>query len=622
MLLLYFITSLAVSFVFDGCGLGGRSGRRSGGGMSVAAIGWGGICCGGRSVWSVVGISVVVVYAFSQPSFRSELFISADLRCELLTGCSLFVSGARLLLFSKGMRYVNSIFSVGHYDRFDQNCMLGRALFRRDVPSRTIYLPCRFRLLSVAKRQYFGLAGFSCAARDFSLFVRCRAVSSSSMNSFGPSIVSDQLHRSLAAPIPLKSICLSYFTRNPNTIDRNTKFKSKPKPKHSGNNLELVIDVDRIKQDLSSSLKSLKLRTRYEYRRFVNSGLDAYDDLRNMIVVDDGRRIMISCRRSTVMFVGNLVVWSFVACLGFRVLMEFIMWFRQGLGFGTGGGEYMVRRDRSLGGREVVVAQGTNKFKRNQSPKSLGIFQSPVFDGFLTEGVGLGTKKRVRKEEKLPGWFPVSVLQEPLTANVEEGQRMANGLVRAIMDAKINGRDVSEDDMIELRRICRTYRTKAHFDTANARDSFYRRSIDLVLNVCSRIRNHPSSDRIDGEDPRWFIAGLGDNLGIENTQAARMVTAAIAARTRSCLLQAWALELQQKHTEALAELTKICMLHQMFPPEESSPEMEMVARGLKKQLKLEHRQFLLNMLVEICGNETCTSMAEALGLSGQRGLEI
>ncbi|CAM8977977.1 unnamed protein product [Rhodiola kirilowii] len=460
----------------------------------------------------------------------------------------------------------------------------------------TIYLPCRFRLLSIAKRQYFGLAGFSCAARDFSLFVRCRAVSSSSMNSFGPSIVSDQLHRSLAAPIPLKSICLSYFTRNPNTIDRNTKFKfkSKPKPKHSGNNLELVIDVDRIKQDLSSSLKSLKLRTRYEYRRFVNSGLDAYDDLRNMIVVDDGRRIMISCRRSTVMFVGNLVVWSFVACLGFRVLMEFIMWFRQGLGFGTGGGEYMVRRDRSLGGREVVVAQG----------------------------VGLGTKNRVRKEEKLPGWFPVSVLQEPLTANVEEGQRMANGLVRAIMDAKINGRDVSEDDMIELRRICRTYRTKAHFDTANARDSFYRRSIDLVLNVCSRIRNHPSSVRIDGEDPRWFIAGLGDNLGIENTQAARMVTAAIAARTRSCLLQAWALELQQKHTEALAELTKICMLHQMFPPEESSPEMEMVARGLKKQLKLEHRQFLLNMLVEICGNETCTSMAEALGLSGQRGLEI
>ncbi|CAM8972462.1 unnamed protein product [Rhodiola kirilowii] len=479
-----------------------------------------------------------------------------------------------------------------------------------------------------SKTTVLGLAGFSCAARDFSLFVRCRAVSSSSMNSFGPSIVSDQLHRSLAAPIPLKSICLSYFTRNPNTIDRNTKFKfkSKPKPKHSGNNLELVIDVDRIKQDLSSSLKSLKLRTRYEYRRFVNSGLDAYDDLRNMIVVDDGRRIMISCRRSTVMFVGNLVVWSFVACLGFRVLMEFIMWFRQGLGFGTSGGEYMVRRDRSLGGREVVVAQGTNKFKRNQSPKSLGIFQSPVFDGFLSEGVGLGTKNRVRKEEKLPGWFPVSVLQEPLTANVEEGQRMANGLVRAIMDAKINGRDVSEDDMIEsflfflhvgdkqLRRICRTYRTKAHFDTANARDSFYRRSIDLVLNVCSRIRNHPSSVRIDGEDPRWFIAGLGDNLGIENTQAARMVTAAIAARTRSCLLQAWALELQQKHTEALAELTKICMLHQMFPPEESSPEIEMVARGLKKQLKLEHRQFLLNMLVEICGNETCTSMAEALGL--------
>lgn len=45
--------------------------------------------------------------------------------------------------------------------------------------------------------------------------------------------------------------------------------------------------------------------------------------------------------------------------------------------------------------------------------------------------------------------------------------------------------------------------------------------------------------QIIGEDAREFIAGLADNIGLEKYRAARMVTAAVAARTRSWLLQAW-----------------------------------------------------------------------------------
>lgn len=44
------------------------------------------------------------------------------------------------------------------------------------------------------------------------------------------------------------------------------------------------------------------------------------------------------------------------------------------------------------------------------------------------------------------------------------------------------------------------------------------------------------------------------------------------------------------------------------------PEMEMVARSLEKHLKVEQREFLLNMLVGVCGEESQTSVAEALGL--------
>ena len=44
------------------------------------------------------------------------------------------------------------------------------------------------------------------------------------------------------------------------------------------------------------------------------------------------------------------------------------------------------------------------------------------------------------------------------------------------------------------------------------------------------------------------------------------------------------------------------------------PEMEMVARGLEKNLKLEQREFLMNMLVGFCDEESRRSAAEALGL--------
>ncbi|KAH7572764.1 hypothetical protein JRO89_XS03G0009100 [Xanthoceras sorbifolium] len=44
------------------------------------------------------------------------------------------------------------------------------------------------------------------------------------------------------------------------------------------------------------------------------------------------------------------------------------------------------------------------------------------------------------------------------------------------------------------------------------------------------------------------------------------------------------------------------------------PEMEMVARGLEKLLKVEQREFLMNMLLGVCSEESHRSAAEALGL--------
>ena len=45
--------------------------------------------------------------------------------------------------------------------------------------------------------------------------------------------------------------------------------------------------------------------------------------------------------------------------------------------------------------------------------------------------------------------------------------------------------------------------------------------------------------QIHGEDVRQFITGLAENIGLENFRAARIVSAAVAASTRSRFLQAW-----------------------------------------------------------------------------------
>nr|KYP75396.1 hypothetical protein KK1_008124 [Cajanus cajan] len=165
-----------------------------------------------------------------------------------------------------------------------------------------------------------------------------------------------------------------------------------------------------------------------------------------------------------------------------------------------------------------------------------------------------------------------------------------------------------------LRQLCRTAGVQVSIEPTNVRDSLYRASVNFVLNVCSRAPTNSTSIDINGEDAPQFLAGFAENIGLENVRAATIVSAAVAARTRSCLLQAWALEMQGKQVDAIVELSKICLLLRIFPPEESSPEMEMVSRGLEKHLKLEQRKHLMFLFGKVCGEDSQRIAREALGL--------
>nr|GMD99848.1 phosphoribosylformylglycinamidine synthase [Ipomoea batatas] len=348
---------------------------------------------------------------------------------------------------------------------------------------------------------------------------------------------------------------------------------------------------------------------------FLDSGRAAVEDLQTLVRVDgQTRRVVISCRRSTVQFLGTLFLSSIVIVFSLRAFVKLVA---LGLGrnYGEGKVEMVYRRDRSLGGKEVLVAKRERSEVRSNK-KRIDILGSIEEEDESFEWMrGMRLPRRSSSVKRLPKWWPPNTdSSQGLMEFREENQRMANMLVRAILDNRMSGKDVLEDDIIQLRRICKTSKVRVSFDTEHARDSLYRTSVDYVLNYCESTGNQPGFVQINGEDVQKFIAGLADNIALENTRAARMVSAAVAARTRSRLLQAWALEMQSRHAEAVEELQKIRLIHQIFPPDEYSPEMEMVARGLKKHLNLEQREFLMNTFKGICGESSGRSVAEALGL--------
>ncbi|KAL3829228.1 hypothetical protein ACJIZ3_018030 [Penstemon smallii] len=358
----------------------------------------------------------------------------------------------------------------------------------------------------------------------------------------------------------------------------------------------------------SDSIQHLETRL----NRFLDYGREALEELKSVVTVnEESGGVIISCKKSTVELLLALFLSSLVIVIAFRGLFKI----RKNVG------EVVVyKRDRSLGGKEVVVGKRETDF---ESSRKLTTPLSSISDSNYYQKRGNRTRSRERRrKQELPQWWPqVVIWDSPETTNKEEYQRMVNQLIQAIMDRKMNGEDISASVIVQLRHICKTYGVRAFINTENTRDSLYRLTINFVLSYCESISNLSTSIQINGEDAREFIAGLADNIGLESSRAATMVSAAVAARTRSKILQAWALEVQNKHSEALVELFKVCLIHRIFPPEESSPEMEMVAQGLEKSLNVEQRESLLNSFFAVCGKDIEPSVVEALGLNNGHLIE-
>lgn len=129
-------------------------------------------------------------------------------------------------------------------------------------------------------------------------------------------------------------------------------------------------------------------------RQFVSSGKEAYRDLQTLFTIDHNRRVIISCRPSTLHFVGTSAALTLIAFSVLRVFFELVSRFaswssRNPSSYNKG---IMVRRDRSLGGKEVVIGLSPIHSTTPALPIKRSLKNS--------------NNNKVVSQRKLPKWWP------------------------------------------------------------------------------------------------------------------------------------------------------------------------------------------------------------------------
>ena len=117
-----------------------------------------------------------------------------------------------------------------------------------------------------------------------------------------------------------------------------------------------------------------------------------------------------------------------MAVFGIRVLVGLGLRLRRGFGFGTGR-DVVVRRDRSLGGKEVVVGRAEESQWRVRNHSR--VLESPLS---VVSGTGVyggdWSRGRSQTEKRLPKWWPVKLPPPLELIDKQEYQREANRLIR------------------------------------------------------------------------------------------------------------------------------------------------------------------------------------------------
>ncbi|CAI7730069.1 unnamed protein product [Closterium sp. NIES-53] len=192
----------------------------------------------------------------------------------------------------------------------------------------------------------------------------------------------------------------------------------------------------------------------------------------------------------------------------------------------------------------------------------------------------------------------------------KEGGEEANLVVQRMLSQRLLGQDFNASDILQLYTAYRRSGATVGIDSDNSRDALFRAAIHTAFSAAA---GNPLPALPPAGIP-LFLACLAAAIRLPSPRALTMVLAALAARTRSSFLQAWALVKQNRHSEAEEELQRLASIATTLPPPPNSAEMEMVAAGLAQRISHGEREELLWVYCRAGRKETRDAMARALGL--------
>eukprot|EP00250_Pteridium_aquilinum_P015207 c22446_g1_i2 orf=113-1081(+) len=175
----------------------------------------------------------------------------------------------------------------------------------------------------------------------------------------------------------------------------------------------------------------------------LNDGRILLEDLRSSVSIQRDRRVVISLRRSSIDFALTALLWSALLVAAWKILVPAAKKYRWGWeeNFDS---RHVVKRDRSLGGREVFVGKNGSSDqtarREKQDARSARKKANPLDAVEISRSEkDMSTQresKSLRKvHNRLPGWWPPSTprstsLPSALHAGGEALQEKANYLLK------------------------------------------------------------------------------------------------------------------------------------------------------------------------------------------------
>ena len=209
-------------------------------------------------------------------------------------------------------------------------------------------------------------------------------------------------------------------------------------------------------------------------------------------------------------------------------------------------------------------------------------------------------QKRRNADLVEPAWWspPAPGYCPSAEGRARDGARAA---LAKLNTKRVGGAAYDETDLADLRDACASARASVadRVKPESARTGIYKAGVEFALDAAKA----RSSTRAIGV-PATFLTGLADDVGVAPGRAARLVDAAVAARTRGELLQAGAQVRAGEEGAAMLTLDGIIGILGTFPPERGSAEFEMVAAGLTSRLTEAERAKLLDAFRAIGGGRS------------------